>query len=95
MDIVDEGSLLDDTGEHEEEESEEVLAASAAEDALYRAADEATRANPAPPPGQWAVDSLDQEDDASSGYRERQLQASALRDALAAAKAAKVVQGAA
>lgn len=92
MDVVNEGSS-DDTGEQEEEESEEVLAASAAEDALYRAADEATRANPAPPSsGQWAVESLGQEDSDSSGYRERQLQASALRDALAVARAAKVAQ---
>ena len=95
MDVVDE-CRAEDAGEQDEQESAEVLAASAAEDALYRVADEATRADPSPPVhGQWAVESLDQEDEGSSGYRERQLQASALRDALAAAKAAKATQAAA
>lgn len=92
MDVVDE-CQADDAGEQDEEESAEVLAASAAEDALYRVADEATRAEPSPPVhGQWAVESLDQDDEGLSDYRERQLQASALRDALAAAKAAKATQ---
>lgn len=94
MDAVDEDPMADDT-EEQQEESEEILAASAAEDALYRVADEATRATPAPPShGQWAVESLEGSE-GLSGYRERQLQANALRDALAAAKNAKAAQASA
>jgi hypothetical protein len=95
--------------EAEEEESAEVLAASAAEDELYQAADAATHADPAPPAhGRWAAESLDlgatsaaaaaaagADGDARSGYRERQQQANALREALDAARAAKAARAAA